>query len=230
MPGWSATLLEASVLDAPVMLRPMRPADERACVASRRANDAWLRPWEPAPSAVEPPAPGPAGRLLALARRTSIESYATALYRRSCAFLGLVACWGIWYDGQFAGQLTVFRIAGEPLRSAEVGYWVDQRLAGRGIAPTALALATDHCFGAMRLHRLEAGIQPENLASRRTVEKLGFRAEGVRERQVRIDGAWRDHICYAITAEEVPSGLLERWRKTVAERPAATGPVTTAAG
>ncbi len=200
------------------MLRPMRPADERACVASRTANDAWLRRWEPTPDPAAPTAPALAGHVLSLARRTSLQSYAAALYRRSSAFLGLAACWAILYDGQFAGQLTVFRIAGEPLHCAEVGYWVEQRLAGRGIAPTALALAADHCFGAMRLHRLEAGIQPENLASRRTVEKLGFRAEGLRERQVRIDGAWRDHICYAITAEEVPSGLVDRWRKTVANR------------
>jgi ribosomal-protein-alanine N-acetyltransferase len=68
----------------------------------------------------------------------------------------------------------------------------------------------------MRLHRIEAGIQPENKASRRAVEKLGFRDEGVRERQVHVDGAWRDHICYAITAEEVPGGLLARWRDSVA--------------
>ncbi|WP_040727590.1 GNAT family N-acetyltransferase, partial [Nocardiopsis chromatogenes] len=42
--------------------------------------------------------------------------------------------------------------------------------------------------------------------------KLGFREEGVRQRQLHIDGAWRDHICYALTVEDVPGGLLSRWR------------------
>ena len=118
----------------------------------------------------------------------------------------------------------VFRIAWAPLCSAEVGYWIDERLAGRGIVPTALAMAVDHCFQVMRLHRLEACIQPLNVASRRTVEKLGFRNEGLRERLVYVNGAWRDHICYALTADEVPGGLLSRWRRSVAQpRPAVTG-------
>jgi ribosomal-protein-alanine N-acetyltransferase len=76
-------------------------------------------------------------------------------------------------------------------------------------------MAVDHCFRAVGLHRLEASIRPENTASRRVVEKLGFREEGVRVRQLHINGAWRDHICYAITAEEVPTGMLPRWRDSL---------------
>jgi ribosomal-protein-alanine N-acetyltransferase len=217
MHGWCTTLTEAGLLDRTVVLRPMRAADLRTRVATRQANDSWLRRWDASsPDDPAPPAPA-AGQV----RRTLVEPYISALYLRLCALLGLAANWAIWYDGQFAGQLTVFRIAWGPLRSAEVGYWIDQRLAGRGIAPTALALAVDHCFGAMRLHRIEACIQPENTASRRTVEKLGFREEGLRERQVHINGAWRDHLCYAITDDEVPFGLLARWRKAVASRPPA---------
>jgi ribosomal-protein-alanine N-acetyltransferase len=77
--------------------------------------------------------------------------------------------------------------------------------------PTALALVVDHCFGVARLHRVEANIRPENAASRRVVEKLGFRLEGTRERYIHIAGAWRDHLSYALTVEEVPGGLLRRW-------------------
>ena len=62
------------------------------------------------------------------------------------------------------------------------------------------------------LHRLEASIRPENAPSRRVVEKLGFREEGVRVRQLHINGQWRDHLCYAITAEEVPAGLWPAFR------------------
>src|SRR6185503_123975 len=86
-----------------------------------------------------------------------------------------------------------------------------------------LAMAVDHCFGVIGLHRLEASIRPENHASRRVVEKLGFREEGIRVRQLHINGAWRDHVCYALTAEEVPQGLMPRWRSIqMATRPTAS--------
>ena len=76
------------------------------------------------------------------------------------------------------GQLTVGGITWGSLCSAHVGYWVDQRVAGRGVMPTAVALAADHCFSALGLHRIEVNIRPENAASLRVVEKLGFREEG----------------------------------------------------
>ena len=113
------------------------------------------------------------------------------------------------------GQLTVGSITWGSARSGQVGYWIDEAYAGRGITPTALAMAVDHCFGVIGLHRLEASIRPENHASRRVVEKLGFREEGVRVRQLHINGAWRDHVCYALTAEEVPQGFMPRWRSMV---------------
>ena len=92
----------------------------------------------------------------------------------------------------------------------QVGYWVDQRVAGRGIVPTAVALAVDYCFDVLRLHRIEIAIRPENTKSLRVVTKLGFRPEGLRPRYLHIDGDWRDHRIYAITKEEVPFGLLRR--------------------
>jgi len=85
-------------------------------------------------------------------------------------------------------------------------------VAGRGRRPTAVARAVDHGFSTAGLHRIEVNVRPENVASRRVVEKLGFRDEGVRPRMLHIDGAWRDHISYALTVEDVPGGLLRRWR------------------
>jgi hypothetical protein len=64
--------------------------------------------------------------------------------------------------------------------SATLGYWVDSRRAGHGLAPTAVALATDFCFWDLGLHRMEINIRPENAPSLRVVEKLGFRDEGLR--------------------------------------------------
>jgi [ribosomal protein S5]-alanine N-acetyltransferase len=69
----------------------------------------------------------------------------------------------------------------------------------------------DYCFSALRLHRIEIAIRPENAASLRVVAKLGFRPEGLRPRYLHIDGEWRDHLVFALNAEEVPEGLLKRW-------------------
>ena len=121
--------------------------------------------------------------------------------------------WLVFYDpadgrGQpnLAGQLTVSGIVGGSASWGQIGYWVDERLAGRGIIPTAVALAVDYCFGAMGLHRIEIAIRPENERSLRVVAKLGFRPEGLRPRYLHIDGDWRDHLVFALNAEEVPEG------------------------
>ena len=126
----------------------------------------------------------------------------------------------VWYtdpqaDGEtrMVGQLNVAGISWGSLCSAHIGYWVDERVAGRGIIPTALALAVDHCFQAVGLHRVEVNIRPENGPSRRVAEKLGFREEGLRRAYLHIDGGWRDHIAYALTAPEVPEGMVDRWRR-----------------
>ena len=116
---------------------------------------------------------------------------------------------------RLVGQLTVSSITWGSLRSANIGYWVDETVAGRGITPTAVALAVDHCFRAGGMHRIEVCIRPENAASLRVVHKLGFRSEGLRRAYLHIDGDWRDHEAFALTAEEVPDGLLARWHITL---------------
>ena len=72
-----------------------------------------------------------------------------------------------------------------------------------------------HTFDPVRLHRLQAGIRPENGPSQRLVERLGFRSEGLLRRYLDIDGDWRDHRCYALLAEDAPEGVLTRWRAGV---------------
>jgi ribosomal-protein-alanine N-acetyltransferase len=139
---------------------------------------------------------------------------------------GITIGWLICYGPHLAGELNLRQISWGSVRSAELGYWVDQKFAGRGIMPTALAMGVDHCFQVLGLHRLEAGIRPENVPSRRVVEKLGFHDEGTRRRQVHIDGEWRDHICYAVTSEDVPGGLLPRWRSELTASRSASQHVT----
>jgi len=130
---------------------------------------------------------------------------------------------GIFVDERFAGEINLSGIQRGAFQTGHIGYWIDEAFAGLGIIPTALAMSVDHCFGVVGLHRLEASIRPENRASRRVVEKLGFREEGIRVRQLHINGAWRDHVCYALTAEEMPQGLLPKWRSIqMATRPTAS--------
>ena len=76
--------------------------------------------------------------------------------------------------------------------------------------PVAVALAIDHCFFSLGLHRIEIAIRPENTNSLRVVEKLGLHEVGLAPRYLHIDGAWRDHRIFAVTREEVPHGILAR--------------------
>lgn len=181
----------------PIGLRAIRVRDAATWRAVRARNRQWLTPWD---------ATSPIGNVDV---PPTFAAMARALRAEARAGRGLP--WVITYQQSLIGQLTVGGIAYGSLRSAHMGYWIDERFAGRGIAPTAVALGADYCIFGLGLHRLEINLRPENAASRRVVEKLGFRYEGVRERYLHIDGDWRDHLTFAITAEEVPDGLLNRY-------------------
>lgn len=114
------------------------------------------------------------------------------------------------YEGEFVGQLTVSNVVRGSAQYASVGYWIDEAYAGRGIITRAVAMAIDHCFAAVGLHRIEVAIRPENTSSLRVVEKLGIKEVGYAPRYLHIDGDWRDHKLFAITREEAPLGLVHR--------------------
>jgi [ribosomal protein S5]-alanine N-acetyltransferase len=181
-------------------VRPLRARDARVWRTVRSQNVAWLAPWEATHPDVGDTSPS-FGQMVRIFRRE--------------ARVGRMLPFVITYDDQLVGQLTVSGINWGSLRSAQAGYWVDRRYAGRGIVPTALALVVDHCFQVVGLHRIEINIRPENAASLRVAHKLGFRPEGLRRRLLHIDGAWRDHATFALTVEDVPLGLLNRWRAIV---------------
>ncbi|QHC67325.1 GNAT family N-acetyltransferase [Rathayibacter sp. VKM Ac-2759] len=178
-----------------VTIRPIRVRDARPLERELIANRAWLRQWE---------ASDPRGGA-AFDVRASIR----ALQQNARAGGG--APFLIDWDGELAGQLNVSNIGYGSLSSGSIGYWVSERFAGRGITPVAVALATDHAFFDLGLHRIEICIRPENRPSLRVVEKLGFRYEGLRRRFIHINGDWRDHFCFALVAEEVPRGVLRRY-------------------
>ena len=116
----------------------------------------------------------------------------------------------VTYDDVMVGQLTVSSITWGSALWAQMGYWIDEGHAGHGIIPTAVALACDHCFRVVGLHRIEIAIRPENVASLRVVEKLGFAKIGLARRYLHINGMWRDHELYALTVEDIPEGVVAR--------------------
>lgn len=197
-----------TLVDGSLTLRPIRARDARTLERVLLDNRAWLRRWE---------ATYPGGGSV-IDTRASIRNLTA--HARAGTALPFVIEW----EGELVGQLNVSSITHGSLASASIGYWVAKSMAGRGITPTGVALATDYCFRTLRLHRVEICIRPENGPSLRVVEKLGFRYEGLRRRFIHIDGDWRDHYAFALVSEEVPQGVLRRWRDGRAPTDAATVP------
>jgi ribosomal-protein-alanine N-acetyltransferase len=204
-PGWPVILFDPGT---GVVLRPYRRSDAAAWSESRRANEAWLARWEPTP---------PRGTWAELNSVAAFRLVHRELRRvaRAGVAMPFAVCLRDAGGEHLVGQVTLGNIVRRAFCSAYAGYWVDSRFAGRGIMPTALALAVDHAFGPGGLHRIEVNIRPENAASRRVVEKLGFREEAYHARYLHIDGGWRDHVGYALTSEGVrlEGGLMNRWRR-----------------
>ena len=189
--GWPVALSHGSI-----GVRPLRRRDARTWARLRADNADWLGPWE----ATLPREAGPAA--------TSYVGMIGSLRRR--ARLGQVMPFAVTWDGEVVGMLTVNGITWGSARWASMGYWVSRTHAGRGVTPTAVALVCDHLLQTVGLHRIEISIRPENAASLRVVEKLGFSEVGVAKAYLHIAGHWRDHRVFQILAEDVPEGLVAR--------------------
>lgn len=173
-----------------IVLRPLREADQQQWQRLRGDNADHLRPWEPTlPPGVPAREPIPFRQFV---RELDDDARADRAMP-----------WCIEADGQLVGQVHVFGVVRAAQQSGSVGYWLAEPATGRGIATRALALAIDHALGPAGLHRIEVNIRGDNEASLAVVARLGLRDEGVRERFLHIDGAWRDHRTFAVTAEEL---------------------------
>lgn len=206
--AWPVTLRDDSLNELPggaLVLRPLTRGDRDEWMDLRDHNAAWLDRWEATLPAVRPGGRTPP--------RRSAPSFAEYVRLLDAAGRdGTTLPFAIELDGELVGQLTVSSITYGSMCSASIGYWVSEHVAGRGVAPTAVALAADYCFAELDLHRIEVNIRPENAPSLRVVAKLGLRDEGLRLAYLHIQGRWCDHRTFAVTAEEVPGGLLARWR------------------
>ena len=181
------------LVNGDIKLRVAKMRDSKQLEKLILGNRPWLRPWE----ATNPESPNSfdvRGQLRGLLRQLDDQS--------GMPFV-------IEVQGQVQGQLNVANVMYGSVSSAVLGYWVSPEVAGRGVMPISVALVTDYLMDQVGLHRVEINVRPENTASLRVIQKLGFRYEGLKQRYIHINGDWRDHYVFAITKEELPNGLLK---------------------
>jgi ribosomal-protein-alanine N-acetyltransferase len=174
-----------------IVLRPIVAGDFAAWREVRRRNLDWLTKWE---------AQRVHGQPDVVEDRDAFAVRCSARQRERQ--LGTGYGFGIFVDGDLAGEINLTAVQRGPFQSAYVGYWIDEKHAGNGYMPESLVVLAQFAFDELNLHRIQISIIPRNSASRRVVEKLGIRDEGIAARYLEINGVWEDHIRYAITAEE----------------------------
>lgn len=181
----------------PVSLRPLTSGDYDEWNEVRWRNDSWLKPWES-----NDPMHGAS---------ISYKEWMRQLRRNEHDGTGAVFV--IEHHGRIVGQISLGAICYGAMRSGVVGYWVDERCAGRNYAPMAVALMADWAMfdsTGPRLHRMEIDILPENERSRKVAVKVGATSEGVRRAYMYVNGQWRDHESFVLMSEDAPSGFTAR--------------------
>src|SRR5690606_36515032 len=167
-----------------VYLRPPRYSDWRSWAALREESRSFLAPWEPT---------WPADALSRAAfrrrqRHVSLEwhedtGYSFFIFRRE--------------DDRLVGGVTLSNVRRGIAQAASLGYWTGAPFAHQGYMSAALEALLPYAFERLGLHRIEAACLPHNVASRRLLERAGFREEGLARRYLKINGAWQDHTLYA---------------------------------
>ena len=177
-----------------VALRALEPVDAAELLALRQRNTSHFAAAEPLRD----------DEWFTLQRQTE-EIEAEARSRAA----GHSLAFGVFADGVLVGRLALASIVRGAFRNAYLGYGIDSKHTGRGIATAAVdqavAIAWDH-----GLHRVQAAVSPDNAASKRVLEKVGFRYEGLALRYLRLAGRWTDQELWAITAEDEPPARSSR--------------------
>jgi ribosomal-protein-alanine N-acetyltransferase len=165
------------------VIRPVRPEDAEELAALYLANREFLAPFEP----VRPPefftADGQRDRLQ---RQVDGETHPFAILD----------------DGAIAGTINLFHVRRESLQSGTIGYWIDHRRNGRGLASGAVGEILSYAFVNLDLHRVEAATLVDNVPSQRVLEKNGFERIGLARRFLRIDDEWRDFFLFQRLADD----------------------------
>jgi ribosomal-protein-alanine N-acetyltransferase len=105
-------------------------------------------------------------------------------------------------DDSIVGVANLSQIFRKSFQNAYLGYWLGAKYAGRGFMTEAIDLILQYAFKTLNLHRIEANVQPKNLASINVLKRSGFTKEGFSRRYLKIDGRWRDHERWAIIVED----------------------------
>ncbi len=160
-------------------VRPPAASDQKEFLARARASRALHGRWVQAPAT-------PAAFRQYLERVTGP------------AHCGLLVCER--ESGAIAGAITISNIILGGFRSGYTGYYAFSGFEGRGLMRAGLQAAVRHAFVELKLHRLEANIQPDNAPSIALARACGFQLEGYSPRYLKIAGRWRDHERWAIRA------------------------------
>ncbi len=196
-----------------VLLRPLVLGDFDGWREVRQRNRNWLLKWEPKPPPGQPDdtesKPAFNARCGAREREWQLGTgYGFGIFVSSAGHRAHGEAWAL------AGEINLSGVQRGPFQNTYVGYWIDEAQAGNGYVPESLVTVARFAFEDLRLHRLQVAIIPRNTASRRVVEKLELRDEGIAVRYLAINGRWEDHIRYALTAEEWAERgqqLIEEW-------------------
>ena len=176
-----------------VLLRAPRAADHTAWSMLREGSRDYLQPWEPA---------WPDDDMTKAAFRRRLTIYAREME--------LGNAWPFFvFDptGQtLFGAVTLSNVRRGVAETGTLGYWMAQQHAGQGHATAAVRRVVLYAFETLKLHRLEAACLPTNFASRRVLEKAGFRLEGQARAYLKINGAWADHLLFGLIEDEVDYG------------------------
>ena len=190
MLGWFAPD-PTPVLEGPnVVLRAPRARDYEAWRALRRSSREFLRPFEPRWTEAD----------------LNRQAYGARLWRgRQEARKGTDYSFLVFEKTakgqQLVGGLTISNVRRRAAQFATLGYWMGEEFAGKGLMSEAVGVVLPYFFDTLGLHRLQAAFLPHNQASRRVLEKNGFREEGYAENYLQIDGRWADHVLFALTRE-----------------------------
>jgi len=166
-----------------VSLRHPTAADRDGFVAAALRSRELHHPWTTAPDTDE-----------------AFDAYLERAGRESESCLMVVGN----DNGALRGVYNIAEIVRGRFQNGYLGYYAFVPHAGRGAMRAAMPLVFEHAFVQLGLHRLQANVQPGNASSRALLRATGWREEGVAPRYLHIDGDWRDHVMYAITAEEAP--------------------------
>lgn len=168
-----------------VYLRAPEARDYQDWAELREASRGFLTPWEPTWANDELSRGSYKYRLRRYTEDARDDkAYALFVFRES--------------DDALLGGLTLSNVRRGVAQTASLGYWAGQAHAGKGYITAAVRAVLRYAWEDLELHRVEAACQPDNIASRRVLEKAGFTHEGVARSYLRINGAWRDHLLFGI--------------------------------